>query len=122
MTLAQIMTKEPVSVGLQTTVGAAARQMQRSNVGSLPVCAENGKLLGFVTDRDLTLRCLGAEISAQTPVSRVMTRRVVSVDPGWEPKAAEKLMRQENIHRLPVTQDGKLVGIVSMADIVAAKG
>lgn len=121
MTLAQIMTKEPVSVGLQTTVGAAARQMQRSNVGSLPVCAENGKLLGFVTDRDLTLRCLGAEISAQTPVSRVMTRRVVSVDPGWEPKAAEKLMRQENIHRLPVTQDGKLVGIVSMADIVAGK-
>lgn len=121
MTLSQIMTRQPICVGLQTTVGAAARQMQRSNVGSLPVCAENGKLLGFVTDRDLTLRCLGAEMSAQTPVSRVMTRRVVSVDPGWEPKAAAALMRQENIHRLPVTQDGKLVGIVSMADIVAGK-
>lgn len=120
MTLQEIMNTNPISVEPSTTAAAAARQMARSNVGSLPVCREGGMLCGFVTDRDLTLRCLAAELGGETPVSRVMSGRIVSAEPGVNLAQARSLMERERIRRLPVTRGGKLVGVVSMADVVAA--
>lgn len=120
MTLQEIMNTNPISVEPSTTAAAAARQMARSNVGSLPVCREGGMLCGFVTDRDLTLRCLAAELGGETPVSRVMSGRIVSAEPGVTLSQARSLMERERIRRLPVTRGGKLVGVVSMADVVAA--
>lgn len=119
MTLEEIMTRNPVTIGPLTTAAAAARQMQRSCLGGLPVCSENGKLVGYLTDRDLTLRCIAAEQSGDTPVSRLMTKRVVSVGPDWEINSARRLMLDEDIHRLPVTVAGKLVGMVTLSDIAA---
>lgn len=119
MTLEEIMTRNPVTISPQTSAAAAARQMRRSNLGGLPVCSESGKLVGYLTDRDLTLRCIAAEQGGDTLVSRLMTKRVVSVSPDWEVSSARRLMLDEDIHRLPVTVDGRLVGIVSMSDIAA---
>lgn len=118
MTLEEIMTRNPVTIGPQATAASAARQMQRSNLGGLPVCSETGRLLGYLTDRDLTLRCLAAEQGGDTLVSGLMTRRVVSAGPDWELNSARRLMLDEDIHRLPVTVEGRLVGMVSMSDIV----
>lgn len=118
MTLREIMTANPISVSPQTTASAAARQMLRSNIGGLPVCTQSGKLCGFITDRDLTLRCLAAEQSMQTTVEKLMTKRIFSATPDWDAEQARTFMEEEHLHRLPVTVDGKLVGVVSLADIV----
>lgn len=122
MTLEEIMTENPIWVNPTTTASAAARQMLRSNVGGLPVCSESGKLCGFITDRDLALRCLAAEEPGGTAVGKLMTRQVLSATPDWEVRSARRLMVEKNLHRLPVTVDGKLVGVVTLADIVASEG
>lgn len=122
MTLEEIMTENPIWVNPTTTASAAARQMLRSNVGGLPVCSEGGRLCGFITDRDLALRCLAAEEPGGTAVGKLMTRQVVSATPDWEVHSARRLMVERNLHRLPVTVDGKLVGVVTLADIVASEG
>ena len=121
MTLEEIMTENPIWVNPTTTASATARQMLRSNLGGLPVCSDSGKLCGYITDRDLALRCLAAEEPGATAVGRIMTRQVLSATPDWEVRSARRLMVEKNLHRLPVTVDGKLVGMVTMADIVASQ-
>ena len=119
MTLKEIMTVNPLSVSPSTGASAAARQMLRSNLELLPVCTDSGRLCGCITDRDLALRCLAAEQPGETSVGKLMTRRVVSVTPDWDVRQARDFMQRENLRRLPVTVEGKLVGMVELADIVS---
>lgn len=99
----------------------AARLLARYNVGALPVCGTDGRLRGMVTDRDIVLRCVAAEEDPQrTKVADIMTRRVFSVEPQTSAKTATELMAREQIRRLPVEQDGKLIGMVSLGDFAKA--
>ncbi len=118
MKLREIMTPNPVHVEPDTTVDVAARLLTQYNIGMLPVCTPDGALHGLVTDRDIVTRCLAAGRSpAHTGVRDVMTRRIVSAPPHMETSAAAHLMGREQIRRLPILEDGRLRGIVSLGDL-----
>ena len=118
MKLREIMTPNPVRIEPDTTVDVAARLLAQYNIGMLPVCTQDGALHGLVTDRDIVTRCLAAGRSpAHTGVRDVMTRRVVSASPQMETSAAAHLMGREQIRRLPILEDGRLQGIVSLGDL-----
>ena len=118
MKIKDLMTRQIVSVSPEESTAVAARLLSRYNIGALPVCTGDGKLRGMITDRDIVLRCVAAEEDPQTlPIREIMTRRVVSVG-GEEPvAAAAELMAKEQIRRLPVQENGKVVGMVSLADL-----
>lgn len=118
MKIKELMTRQIVSVSPEESTAVAARLLSRYNIGALPVCTGEGKLKGMVTDRDIVLRCVAAEEDPQTlPIKEIMTRRVISVN-GEEPvSAAAELMAKEQIRRLPVQENGKIVGMVSLADL-----
>ena len=91
-------------------------------MGSLPVCGEDRRLRGMVTDRDIVLRCVAAEEDpAQTLVRDIMTRGCASISPHEDCRAATLLMAQQQIRRLPVVEEGKLVGIISLADLARSQ-
>ncbi len=120
MKLREIMTDAVVRIRPDEPVAVAARTLTQYNIGALPVCGYDGRLKGMVTDRDMVTRCLAAERDPdRTTVSQVMTSRVVSARPDMELEEAARLMGTEQIRRLPVVENGKLCGIVSLKDMVA---
>ncbi len=118
MKLQELMTRQVVHIAPEETVAVAARRLARYNIGSLPVCSADGKLLGLVTDRDLVTRCLAAGKSPEhTRVREVMTGGVISAAPDMEAAVAANLMGSRQIRRLPVVEQGKLCGMVSLGDL-----
>ena len=118
MKLREVMTSPVIRIHPDETVAVAARTLERYNIGILPVCGGDGRLCGLVTDRDLVTRCLAAGRSpANTTVRDVMTAKVISAQPDLDGAAAASLMGKEQIRRLPVVENGKLCGMVSLGDI-----
>ena len=118
MKVKDCMNPRAVAVGAFEPVAVAARVMARQNVGMLPVRDAAGRLVGVVTDRDIVTRCLAAGRSpAHTGVRDVMTRRIVSAPPHMETSAAAHLMGREQIRRLPILENGRLCGMVSLGDL-----
>lgn len=118
MKVNELMNRNVISVSPDETTSLAARLLYRHNVGSLPVCSAEGKLRGIVTDRDIVLRCVAAESDPEhTPVREIMSRAPVSASPNDDVRLAADIMAAHQIRRLPVTSDGKLVGILSLGDI-----
>lgn len=118
MQLKDIMTNSVIQIHPSENADVAARLLTHYNIGSLPVCDNNGNLIGMLTDRDLVVRCLatGRKIE-KTPVREIMTARVVSASPEMDVGVAAHLMGREQVRRLPVVKEGKLCGMVSVGDI-----
>ena len=117
MEIKDIMTQSVVSIDPNETIEVAARTMTRHNIGALPVCS-NGKLCGMLTDRDIVTRCLAANRQPDsTQVRQVMTEQVTAVRPDMEMGAAAHLMGRLQIRRLPVVENGRLCGMVSLGDL-----
>ena len=118
MEVQRIMSAKPISISGEESAAVAARLLSRHNIGALPVCSKEGKLRGIVTDRDIVLRCIApGEDPKHTPVSDIMTRRLVWVDIRDSCDTAARLMASRQIRRLPVQEDGRLVGMVSLGDL-----
>ncbi len=118
MKVSDIMQKEIVSVSPDESVSLAARLLSRHNIGSLPVCASDGHVQGVVTDRDIVLRCVApGEDPELTSVREIMSRSVITVSPEEDTSRAGELMSRGQVRRLPVTEDGKLVGILALGDL-----
>ena len=118
MKLQDIMTNSVIRIQPEETAAVAARTMEHYNIGILPVCRENGKLCGLITDRDLVIRCLASgKMPDKTTVAEVMTTKIVSAAPDMEASVAAGLMGREQIRRLPVVEKGKLCGMVSLGDL-----
>ena len=118
MKLREVMTNPVVRIHPDETVAVAARTLTRYNIGILPVCGGDGRICGLVTDRDLVTRCLAAGRSpANTPVRDVMTAQVITVRPDMDTAAAAGLMAREQIRRLPVVENGRLCGMISLGDL-----
>ena len=113
MKVKDCMSRNVVSVGAQEPVSVAARLMSRYNLGFLPVQGENGRLCGVLTDRDVVLRC----VAAGKPAEQMrVAAGVLSVEAGEDAAKAARLMSRAQLRRLPVTQNGKLTGMISVAD------
>ena len=117
MEIKDIMTQSVVSIDPGESVEIAARTMAQHNIGALPVC-KDGKLCGMLTDRDIVTRCLAANrMPGNTTVKQVMTEQVTSVRPDMETGAAAHLMGRLQVRRLPVVENGKICGMVSLGDL-----
>lgn len=117
MEIKDIMTRNVVTIDPAESVEVAARTMNRYNIGALPVC-KNGKLCGVLTDRDIVTRCLAANrLPADTQVRQVMTEQVTAISPNMQTGVAAHLMGRLQIRRLPVVENGKLCGMVSLGDL-----
>jgi CBS domain-containing protein len=87
----------------------------------LPVCREDGRLQGIITDRDIVLRCVAAEIDPEkTTVGEIMTKSLVTASPRDDVRRAAQLMASAQVRRLPVTDGGRLVGMLSLGDLAGA--
>ena len=118
MKLREIMTQSVIRIRPEETVAVAARAFAHYNIGALPVCDREGKLCGVVTDRDLVTRCLASDRKPEnTKVSDVMTGQVVYASPEMDTGVAAHLMGRQQIRRLPVVENGKLCGMVSLGDL-----
>ena len=118
MKIREVMTKPVIRINPEEPVAVAARTLAHYNIGILPVCGSDGRLCGLVTDRDIVTRCLAAGRSpAATSVREVMTANIVSARPDMDTALAASLMGREQIRRLPVMENGKLCGMVSLGDL-----
>jgi CBS domain-containing protein len=111
------MTEDPRSIGQSASVVEAARLMREGDIGSLPI-TDDEKLVGMITDRDITTRVVAeAADPTSTSVEDVYSRDLVSVEPDEDLDEALQLMARHQVRRLPVVENGRLVGIVAQADI-----
>ena len=122
MNIGDIMTENVISICEDEPVTAAARLMKQNNIGALPVRDGRSKLRGIVTDRDIVLRCVAGNADPQElKIGDIMTRNLVTATPLEDTEKAAERMGECQIRRLPVTDNGVLVGIVALGDI-ARKG
>jgi len=120
MKVREVMTGDPKCCGPDTNLAEAIELMWTNDCGVLPVI-EDGKLTGIVTDRDVciavgTRNCRPSE----TTVKEVATRTVHTCAPDDDVDTAMAIMRRAQVRRLPVTEDGKLAGILALNDIILA--
>ena len=118
MKLREIMTETVVRIRPEESVSVAARTLTNYNIGALPVCGSDGRLCGVVTDRDIVTRCLAAGMEpVQTQVKQVMTGTVKTIDTDADTAEAARIMGSNQIRRLPVTEGGKICGMLSLGDL-----
>ena len=123
MQVSELMSVRVVSIGPDEPVSAAAKLLKRANVGALPVCDGRQRLRGIITDRDIVTRCVALDADpAQTPVREIMSRGVVTAAPEDAAEAAAKRMRADQVRRLPVLAEGRIVGMLSLADLSRSAG
>ena len=114
----ELMTKSPRTVGPDDTAVDAARLMRDEDAGIAPI-AEDDRLVGVVTDRDIAIRIVAeAKDPGSTKVTEIASQNLVTIDPQQDLDEALRLMAKHQVRRLPVVEeDGKLVGILAQADI-----
>lgn len=115
-TVADVMTPGVESTSSTATLRDAARAMREGDFGSMPV-VDDGQLTGILTDRDIVVRAVAEGLDAAARVGDVASRNPVTVEPGEDLDDAMELMARHRIRRLPVVEDGRLVGVVSQADV-----
>lgn len=109
--------------GLKYTASAleAAQVMQKMNVAALIVTDDTGKLVGIVTERDLTRRIIANEKNPkETTLDQIMTKNPETLSPSDTAGDALELMRVRSFRHLPVVEDGRVVGMVSIRDLYSA--
>ena len=112
-----VMTPNPATVQADATVVEAARIMRDQDTGSVPV-VENDRLIGTVTDRDITVRVVAEGRDPEsTTVREIASTDIVSVEPEQDLSEALRLMAEHQVRRLPVVENDRLVGIVAQADV-----
>src|SRR5690242_8596960 len=116
-TLRDVMTPDPVTVRSSDPVAQAARVMRDEDVGSVPAVDE-GTIAGIITDRDIAVKVVAAGVDPQSAaVSEFMSPHLITGRPGMTLTEASRLMGREQIRRLPVVDQNRLVGIVSLGDL-----
>jgi CBS domain-containing protein len=116
----QEIMKRPVVYCKETeVVQAAALKMRDANIGFLPICGADGRVVGILTDRDIALRACAEGLDVRmTPIAEVMTRQIVSCRPGDDVRLVEGLMARNHKSRvLIIDEAGKPAGVVSLSDI-----
>ncbi len=111
MKVSDVMTKKVITIKEDQSKEQAARLLAHHHISGLPVIDKNGVLVGVVTEYDVIAK-------DGTTVGAIMTRGIISVTPETDLDAASHILVHEHIRRLPVLDQGKLVGIVSRGDVV----
>ncbi|MGH2451219.1 MAG: CBS domain-containing protein [Candidatus Limnocylindria bacterium] len=113
----EIMTREPVTLAPEATAAEAATLMKQEDCGSLPV-VEGGVLVGIVTDRDIVVRGIAAGKDPRTlRIAEIMSADPVTISPDTDVDEAAAVMAERQVRRLPVVEDGRLVGLLVIAQV-----
>jgi len=116
-TLREIMTTNCETVTPDENIYQIAVMMEQNDIGFVPV-VRGDRLIGVVTDRDLAVRGYASKRPGSTPAEEVMTKDIVTASPDMAVDEAAELMSREMIRRLAVVEDGRLVGVVAIGDLV----
>jgi CBS domain-containing protein len=122
MKVRDVMTSDVTTAGADTTLEEIATMMKSEDTGAIPVVEEQ-ELLGLITDRDIVIRCVAegrdpSEVTAED----ILTENLEVVDPETDVQEALDLMGRHQIRRLPVVENGELVGMVSIGDLAVKQG
>ncbi|MFF0155184.1 CBS domain-containing protein [Micromonospora sp. NPDC005203] len=120
-TVGEFMTTRLVTMDGNETLIAAAQEMRDSAIGDV-VVTDGDNVVGIVTDRDITVRGVAENMDpGSTQLSQITTRDVITVSQYDDVVAAADLMRTYAVRRLPVIDDGRLVGLISMGDLAVER-
>jgi CBS domain-containing protein len=113
----EVMTPAPETIQADRPASEAAKKMKEADAGMIPVM-DNGNLLGTVTDRDIALRVVAEGKDPQsTTVGEIASKDVVTVQPDESLDDALQKMAKHQVRRLPVVENGRLIGVVAQADV-----
>ena len=121
MNIRDVMTTNPRTVSPGDTIQAAALIMREEDTGVVPI-VENGKLSGLITDRDIVIRAVAEGARLDNPVREIVSGDPVCATPDLSTRDASKLMSEHQIRRLPVVENNRIVGIVSLGDLAVKEG
>ncbi len=117
----EVMTASPLTMSGNETLVAAARQMRDADVGNV-IVSEGDSVRGIVTDRDIVVRAVAEELDPRTTtLADVCTHDVVTLNADDPIEQAVQTMRTHAVRRLPVTEGGKVVGVVSLGDLAVER-
>lgn len=115
----QFMNSKVESISATETIDVAAQRMRDADVGALLVTQEGGRLSGVITDRDIVTGCIASgHDPAKCQVASLTDKVPVTVDAEADLGAILKTMGRSRVRRLPVTEDGRLIGVIGVADLV----
>ena len=122
MKVKDCMCHEVAYVNPDCSVEDCAKLMCNNHIGCIPVCNTEKQVVGLVTDRDILLRTVGCGKDIKnTPVSDIMTCKVCCCEPDIDISEAEKIMSENQIRRLPVVDNNKVIGIITLGDLATNK-
>ena len=119
-TVRDVMTSNPSTVEASATIQDAAELMAREDIGNVLV-VENGEVQGIVTDRDIVVRVIAKGNGGDASVREACSTGLETLSPDDSADEAVQKMQQANVRRLPVVEDGKPVGILSLGDLAEHK-
>lgn len=120
-TVGEFMTTRLVTMDGTDTLTAAAQEMRDRSIGDV-IVTDGDAVLGIVTDRDITVRGVAEELDVDSAtLNQILSQDVVTVSQYDDAMAAADLMRTYGVRRLPVLEDGRLVGLVSLGDIAVER-
>jgi CBS domain-containing protein len=115
-TVNEVMTHDPITVSPDTSIAQVARKMKEGDTGAI-LLEDNGSFAGIVTDRDIVVRALAEGADPETAIGQYATTDAKTVTPDATVDDAIQIVREDNVRRVPVVQDGRPVGIVSIGDL-----
>lgn len=122
MKVREIMTTEVATGSPDTTLEELATMMRDEDVGAIPIVAE-GELTGIITDRDIVVRCIAeGKDPSEVTAEEVISEDLQIIAPEDEVEDASRIMAERQIRRLPVVEEGRLVGVVSIGDVAVKHG
>lgn len=113
----EIMNTSVISIDSSVTAADAARMMKDTGIGAI-IVLENSLPVGIITDRDLAIKITARSFPTDTPVKRIMSSPLISIDPDSDLWIASDLMSTRNVRKLPVIDDDTVVGIITSSDLV----
>lgn len=117
----EVMTHDPRTVNAGDTLVEAARVMREADVGPVLV-VDDGGVAGILTDRDIVVRAVAdGRDPSSTPVREACSADLVTLTPDQDVDEAARLMREHDVRRLPVVQDGRPVGILAIGDLAVER-
>lgn len=120
-TAREIMTADRTCANETDTVQAAASTMQRLGVGALPICGQDNKLKGMITDRDIVINVVAAGKDASSvTVGELQQPEAVTIGADDDADEILRTMGEHKVRRLPVIDGNELVGIIAVADVAKA--
>ena len=118
MRVKDCMCRHVVQATPETNLKEIAKLMESNEIGCVPICNNESRVIGFVTDRDIITRCVATSKNcADTKASEIMTTHVIKTTPDTDAGEAARTMSTNQVRRLPVIEDGKIVGMLSIGDL-----